>query len=87
MELADFLAYLNSGKYIEGGSKVHQFMHKVSQEAIRICADINCGYHTPEELRRLMSELTESQIDEGLGCSQRSLRTAERTCISERTCS
>lgn len=67
MELADFLAYLNSGKYIEGGSKVHQFMHKVSQEAIRICADINCGYHTPEELRRLMSELTESQIDEGFG--------------------
>ncbi|MGN0618442.1 MAG: sugar O-acetyltransferase [Ruminiclostridium sp.] len=67
MELADFLAYLNSGKYIEGGSEIHQFMHKVSQEAIRICAEINSGYHTPEELRRLMSELTGSPIDEGFG--------------------
>ena len=41
MELADYLAYLNSGKYIEGGSEVHQFMHKVSREAIRICSEIN----------------------------------------------
>ena len=67
MELADFLVYLDSGKYIEGGSEVHQFMHKVSREAIRICAEINSGYHTPEELRRLMSELTGSHIDEGFG--------------------
>ncbi len=67
MELADYLAYLNSGKYIEGGSEIHQFMHNVSREAIRICSEINCGYHTPEELRRLMSELTGSPIDEGFG--------------------
>ena len=67
MELADYLAYLNSGKYIEGGSEDHQFMHKVSREAIRICSEINCGYHTPEELRQLMSELTGSPIDESFG--------------------
>ena len=67
MELVDYLAYLNSGKYIEGGSDIHQFMHKVSREAIRICSEINCGYHTPEELRQLMSELTGSPIDEGFG--------------------
>ena len=42
-------------------------MHKVSREAIRICAEINSGYHAPEELRRLMSELTGSHIDEGFG--------------------
>lgn len=67
MELADFLNYLDSGKYIEGGSEVHQLMHKVSREAIRICSEINGGYHTPEELRRLMSELTRSSIDESFG--------------------
>ena len=67
MELADYLAYLNSGKYIEGGSEIHRFMHNISREAIRICAEINSGYHSPEELRRLMSELTGSQIDEGFG--------------------
>lgn len=67
MEFADYLTYLNSGKYIEGGSEVHQFMHKVSQESIKICSEINSGYHTPEELRRLMSELTGSPIDESFG--------------------
>lgn len=67
MELADFLAYLNSGRYIECNSEIHRFMHKVSREAIRICAEINSGYHAPEELRRLMSELTGSHIDEGFG--------------------
>ena len=36
MELADFLDYLDSGEYVESGSNIHQFMHKVSQEAIRI---------------------------------------------------
>ena len=67
MELADFLAYLNSGRYIECNSEIHRFMHKVSREAIRICAEINSCYHTPVELRRLMSELTGSPINEGFG--------------------
>ena len=67
MELVDFLDYLGSGRYIEGGSEIHQFMHKVSQEAIRICSIISSGYHSPEELRQLMSELTASPIDEGFG--------------------
>ena len=67
MELADFLDYLDSGEYVEGGSEVHQFMHNVSREAIRICSEINGGYHSPEDLRRLMSELTGSPIDEGFG--------------------
>ena len=37
MELADFLTHLNDGKFIEGGSEVHLFMHGVSQSAIKIC--------------------------------------------------
>ncbi|MGN1090268.1 MAG: sugar O-acetyltransferase [Huintestinicola sp.] len=67
MELADFISYLDSGKYIEGGSEIHRYMHNVSRDAIKICAEINCGYHTSEELRRLMSELTGRDIDEGFG--------------------
>ena len=67
MELSDFLEHLNGGKFIEGGSEVHLFMHGVSQSAIKICSEINGGYHTPDELRRLMSELTGSDIDETFG--------------------
>lgn len=86
MEFADYLAYLNSGKYIEGGSEVHQFMHKVSQESIKICSEINSGYHTPEELRRLMSELTGSPIDEGFGLFPPFFADCGKTCISVRMC-
>ena len=53
MELSEFLDHLNSGKPVESGSEPHQFMHRASQEALRITAEINTGYHTPEELRKL----------------------------------
>ena len=36
MELNDFLAHLNSGEAVTGGSELHQFMHKVSNEAMKI---------------------------------------------------
>ena len=38
MELNDFLAHLNSGEAVTGGSELHQFMHKVSNEAMKITA-------------------------------------------------
>lgn len=40
MELNEFLAHLNSGAPVQGGSEVHQCMHGVSQEALRITAEI-----------------------------------------------
>ena len=64
MELSEFLEYLNSGKTVEAGSEPHLFMHRASQEALRITAEINGGYHTPEELRRLFSQLTGQPVDE-----------------------
>lgn len=67
MELSEFLKRLNNGEYISGGSEMHLFMHNVSQSAIKICSEINSGYHTPEEIRQLMSELTGREIDETFG--------------------
>ena len=67
MELDEFLAHLNSGAPVQGGSEVHQFMHGVSQEALRITAEINSGYHTPEELRALFSQLIGRPVDESFG--------------------
>ncbi|WP_165060848.1 sugar O-acetyltransferase [Adlercreutzia sp. ZJ154] len=65
MELEEYLDHLNSGKTVDGGSKMHEFMHLVSQEAIRICADINSTYHTPEELAALFGDLTGHPVPEG----------------------
>lgn len=67
MDLNEFLNRLNNGETVEGGSQMHQFMHKVSQEALRITAELNGTYHLPEEVRRLFSELTGKTVDESFG--------------------
>lgn len=67
MDLEAFLEHLNSGKTVRGGSEAHLFMHGVSQEALRITAEMNGGYHTPEELRELFSRLTGRPVDESFG--------------------
>ena len=54
MELDEFLAHLNSGSPVQGGGEAHQFMHGVSQEALRITAEINGSYHKPEQLLSLI---------------------------------
>ena len=67
MDLKEFLDRLNNGETVEGGSPMHQFMHNVSQEALRITAELNGAYHLPEEVRRLFSELTGKTVDESFG--------------------
>ena len=67
MDLAGFLEHLNSGKPVKGGSEAHQFMHGVSQETLRITAEINGSYHEPAQLRALFSELTGRPVDESFG--------------------
>lgn len=62
MTLHEFLARMDTGEEIEAGSEYHLFMHGLSQEALRITAQMNNAYHTPEELLVLMRELT-SQPD------------------------
>lgn len=67
MELQEFLEDLNSGKPVEGGCETHLFMHSVSQEALKITAEINGCYHEPEELRKLFFRLTGQPVDETFG--------------------
>ena len=58
MDLKGFLAKMDSGEEIEAGSEYHLFMHALSQEALRITAEMNNAYHPPEELLALMRRLT-----------------------------
>lgn len=67
MDLDQFLEHLNSGTPVQGGGEAHQFMHGVSQEALRITAQINTGYHEPEELRAIFSQLIGAPVDESFG--------------------
>ena len=64
MDLEAFLDHLNSGRPVQGGGETHLFMHGVSQQALRLTAEINSGYHPPEELRDLFSQLIGKPVDE-----------------------
>ena len=57
MTIDQFRERMASDEPIVGGSDLHRKFHQYSQEALRITAEINGLYHTPEELRKLLSEL------------------------------
>lgn len=63
MELEKYLNYLNSGKTVIAGSEEHKYMCKVSQDAIKICMELNNTYHSSEEICTLMSELIGKPVD------------------------
>jgi acetyltransferase-like isoleucine patch superfamily enzyme len=66
MELRDFLAHVNSGAPIEGGSEQHRFMHHAAQEAFRLTAELNTGHRTPDEVRALLIDLTGKPLDDSI---------------------
>jgi acetyltransferase-like isoleucine patch superfamily enzyme len=63
MDINDFLAHLNRGKVVEGGSEMHVMMHNLSQEALKLTAELNGHYHTPKEIRELFSLLIGKPVD------------------------
>lgn len=63
MDIQEFLEHLNRGEAVEGGSEMHQMMHNVSQEALKLTSVINGKYHTPEEIQELFSQLIGKPVD------------------------
>lgn len=63
----EYLARMLAGEPVEAGDELHEAMHEVSQEAIRICMEINGAYHAPNELAELMEQLTGRPVPEGFG--------------------
>ena len=66
MKLQDFLDHVNSRAPIEGGSQQQRFMHDAAQDALRITAEINTGYRSPDEVRVLLGKLTGQPIDDSV---------------------
>lgn len=63
MTLDEFLVHVNEKKPLIGGSEIHEFMVKMSQEARKITTELNTSYHEPEEICNLFSKLTGKTID------------------------
>lgn len=58
MNLDDLLAALNARETITGDSPLHEVMHRTSQEALRITAELNGAYHEPAQVTELLTQLT-----------------------------
>jgi len=56
-----------SGKPIIEWSPVHLMFHQLSQGALKITAEINGKYHTPEELHELLEQLMDRKIPKSVG--------------------
>ena len=67
METGRFIEIMNSGEKIAAGSETHRYMTKLSFEAMKVTACLNQGYHEPEEIRKLFSELIGKEVDESFG--------------------
>lgn len=66
MTLHDLLEELNAGRTIPGGSSLHAVMHETSQEALRITGELNSGWKDPAEVRRLISRLIGTPVDDSV---------------------
>ena len=56
MNISDFLSYVKT-RQVLNTPDIFKFMNEMSDEARRITFQLNTAYHTPEEVRRLLSEL------------------------------
>ena len=55
----EILEYLNSDRVEDMTEEMHECSMRQSQAAIKQTMELNTKYHTPEEIVRIMSELTD----------------------------
>ncbi len=67
MTIQEFRDYMASGKPVVGGSDVHMMFHQLSQGALKITAEINSKYHTPEQLHDLLELLWGREVPKTVG--------------------
>lgn len=56
MNIEDFKEYVKTRKALDS-EEIHRFMDEMSNEARRITFQLNTAYHSPDEVRELLSEL------------------------------
>jgi acetyltransferase-like isoleucine patch superfamily enzyme len=66
IELQDFLDHVNRGALIQSGTEQHRFMHEAAQQALQVVAELNTGYHPPEQVRALLAQLTGQAVDDSV---------------------
>ena len=65
MTIEDFKNYVKTGQALDT-EEIHRFMDEMSDEARRVTFRLNTAYHTPDEVRGLLSELFGYEVPESL---------------------
>lgn len=63
MDTEQLIQHFNQGKSVTPGTAEHDLLLQCSNDAMRITAELNTAYHSPERIRELMSQLTGKTID------------------------
>ena len=63
MDIHEFLAHLDRGEAVIGGSETHEFMHRMADEAMKITMELNSSYHDKAQINELMSKLIGKPLD------------------------
>lgn len=63
MELSFFIEQMNNGTPVLNGSELHNYMSKLSYEAMQVTCTLNNSFHSPDGMRALFSQLIGKQID------------------------
>ena len=66
-EIERFVAYMNSGREVEGGSEMHRLMTAASERAMRITSRMNASFESLSDVRRQLEELWRCELPEGVG--------------------
>ncbi len=66
MNTEDFLKYMNTGNVVTGNSELHKYMTELTNEAMRLTAELNGKYNSPEEAREIFFKITDKRLDESL---------------------
>ena len=64
MNIEKFLNHMNEKLPVISDSKLHEIMHKLSNDAMKITYIMNNSYHSPEETRELFSKLIGKNVDD-----------------------
>ncbi len=65
MDTREFKDYVKTGKALNTPD-IHRFMDEMSDEARRITFQLNGAYHTPDEVRELLSRLFGYRVPDSL---------------------
>ncbi|QUY65614.1 sugar O-acetyltransferase [Helcococcus kunzii] len=65
MNIEEVLEKFRNDYFVKGGSEQHKLMHDLAQRAMKYTNKLNNQYNSPEEMVKIMTDLTGRNIGEG----------------------